>query len=116
MLDYGFAGYRRTTVVQKGDRLGLTVPVRLGMADGVEAAAGSGLSLLLKLGQERELTLEVELPPQVDAPVKEGDALGVVRVVLGGQVIARLPAVAAHSVGMPGLLEGLLTIARNWEP
>lgn len=116
MLDYGFAGYRRTTVVQKGDRLGLTVPVRLGMADGVEAAAGSGLSLLLKLGQERELSLEVELPPQVDAPVKEGDALGVVRVVLGGQVIARLPAVAAHSVGMPGLLEGLLTIARNWEP
>ena len=29
MLDYGFANYKRVTVLTKGDRLGQRVPVRL---------------------------------------------------------------------------------------
>lgn len=42
MLDYGFANYKRVTVLTKGDRLGQRVPVRLGMANEVEAAVGHG--------------------------------------------------------------------------
>lgn len=114
MLDYGFANYRRVNILNKGDRLGKTVRVRMGMQDEVEAAAGSGVSMLLRPGQEKLLSLEVELPDEVDAPVQAGDALGMVRVKLGDSVIAKLPAVAATDVGMPGLLEGLSKIALNW--
>ena len=59
MLDYGFANYKRVTVLTKGDRLGQRVPVRLGMANEVEAAVGTGMSMLLKPGQEKQLSLEV---------------------------------------------------------
>ena len=114
MLDYGFAGYKRVTILNKGDRLGKTVRVRLGMVDEVEASVGAGLSMLLKMGQEKQLTLEVELPEEVQAPIAAGDALGVERVKLAGQEIAKLTAVAARDVGMPGLLEGLLRVLRNW--
>ena len=114
MLDYGFANYRRVNILNKGDRLGKTVRVRLGIQDEVEAAAGSGVSMLLRPGQEKQLSMEVELPEEIDAPVHEGDALGLVRVKLGQSVIAKLPAVAAADVGMPGLLEGLSRIALNW--
>ncbi len=114
MLDYGFAGYKRITLLSKGDLLGQYVPVHLGMAQQVEAAVGSGVSMLLKAGQEKQLSLEVELPPQVEAPVEAGQTIGMVRVLLSGQVIAKVPAVAAQSVGMPGLLEGFLRIGRNW--
>lgn len=72
MLDYGFNGYKRVTVLQKGDRLGQKVKVHLGMQDEVDAAAGSGLSMLIKLGQEKQLSLEVELPEEVEAPLKAG--------------------------------------------
>ena len=58
--------------------------------------------------------MEVELPGEVDAPVHAGDALGVIRVKLGDQVIARLAAVAASDVHMPGLLEGFVKILDNW--
>ena len=64
------------------------------------------MSMLLKPGQEKQLSLEVELPAEVPAPVHAGDTLGMIRVKLDGSVIARLPAVAAEDVGMPGLLEG----------
>ena len=114
MLDHGFANYRRVTVLNKGDRLGKTVRVKMGMLDEVEAAAGSGVSMLLRPGQEKQLSLEVELPEAVDAPVQEGDALGMVRVKLGESVVAKLPAVAAADVEMPGLLAGWMAIWRLW--
>ena len=114
MLDYGFAGYRRIRLLNKGDLLGKYVPVHLGMAEQVEAAVGSGVSMLLKAGQEKQLALEVELPQQVEAPISEGQTIGMVRVLLNGQVIAKVPAVAAQSVGMPGLVEAFLRIGRNW--
>ena len=114
MLDYGFANYKRVTVLTKGDRLGQRVPVRLGMANEVEAAVGTGMSMLLKPGQEKQLSLEVELPAEVPAPVHAGDTLGMLRVKLAGSVIARLPAVAAEDVGMPGLLEGFFRVLNNW--
>ncbi len=114
MLDYGFAGYRRITLLNKGDLLGKYVPVHLGMAQQVEAAVGSGVSMLLKTGQEKQLSLEVELPAQVEAPVEAGQTIGMVRVLLSGQVVAKVPAVAAQSVGMPGLVEGFLRVLGNW--
>lgn len=114
MLEYGFAGYKRVTILQKGERLGKTVRVKLGMTEEVEAAVGAGLSMLMKLGQEKLLSLEVELPEEVEAPVQAGDTIGVVRVKLGDQVIAKLPAVAAEDVGMPGLLEGFFLVVKNW--
>lgn len=114
MLDYGFANYKRVSVLQKGDRLGRTVRVKLGIQDEVEAAAGNGVSMLIRPGQEKQLSLEVELPEEVSAPVHDGDALGLIRVKLGGEVIAKLPAVAAEDVGMPGMLEAFLKLFANW--
>ena len=114
MLDYGFAGYKRVTILNRDDRLGKTVRVKLGLQDEVDAAVGSGLSMLLKTGQESQLSLEVELPEEVAAPVQKGDTLGMVRVKLGDNVVAKLPAVAAEDVHMPGLLAGLMSIVKNW--
>ncbi len=114
MLDYGFANYKRVTLLQAGDRLGKTVRVKMGMQDELEAAAGSGVSMLIRPGQEKQLSMEVELPEVVDAPVKQGDTLGVVRVLLNGEIIAKLPAVASEDVGMPGLLEGFVRLFANW--
>lgn len=114
MLDYGFAGYRRVTVLHKGDLLGKAVPVKLGMQEEVQIAAGSGMSMLLKPGQEKQLSIEVELPQEVPAPVAQGDALGIIRVKLSDNVIAKLPAVAASDVDMPGLLASFVKLFRNW--
>ena len=114
MLDYGFAGYKRVIVLKKGDKLGKSIPVKLGMQDEVEIAAGSGLSMLIKPGQEAQLTIEVELPDEVTAPVEAGSALGVIRVKLGDSVIAKLSAVAAQEVPMPGMLASFLRLFANW--
>lgn len=114
MLDYGFANYQRIAVANKGDLLGESLPVRGGAADTVELALGSGLSMLLKNGQQSGLKLELALPEHVDAPVSQGDVLGMVNVLLDGQVIAKLNCVAAADVPRPGYIEGLYRILNNW--
>jgi len=115
MMDYGFATYSRTQVAGAGDLTGMQVPVTLGARDTVDAALGSGLSMLLKAGQGSQLSFEANLVESVPAPVKAGDPLGTVRVLLNGQAVAELPAVAAQDVGLPGLLEGFRRLFANWK-
>ena len=114
MMDYGFANYQRTVIARKGDLLGESLPVRGGSAERVELKLGSGLSMLLRNGQQSELRLELSLPEYVAAPVAEGDVLGTVNVLLGERVIARMNCVAAGDVPRPGFMEGLYRIMNNW--
>lgn len=114
MLDYGFATYQRLMVASKGDLLGQSLPVRGGSRDTVELMLGSGLSMLLRNGQQSDLSLEVILPESVDAPIAAGDVLGMVNVLLGNEVVAKINCVAATDVPRPGFIEGLERILRTW--
>ena len=114
MLDYGFANYQRLAIANKGDLLGENLPVHGGSADAVDLALGSGLSMLLKNGQQSGLRLELSLPEYVDAPVQQGDIIGTVNVLMNDQVIAKLNCVAASNVPRPGFIEGLYRILENW--
>jgi D-alanyl-D-alanine carboxypeptidase (penicillin-binding protein 5/6) len=80
----------------------------------VDTALGTGLSMLLKVGQEKQLAMEVELPESVQAPVLKGDTLGTVRVLLDGKVVAKLNCVAAQDVRLPSFLEGFIKILDTW--
>ncbi|MBQ2700474.1 MAG: D-alanyl-D-alanine carboxypeptidase [Clostridia bacterium] len=114
MLDYGFTNYKRVQVARKGQRLNQPVNVTRGAVEQVETELGTGLSMLLRIGQEKQLQLEVELPPTVQAPIHKGDTLGAARLLLDGAVIAKLPVTASSDVPMPGFLEGLTRILNNW--
>lgn len=115
MMDYGFATYQRMQVAKKGDLTGVSVPVKMGARDQVDAALGSGLSMLLRPGQSGKLSFETELPEFLQAPLTEGQEIGRVRILLDGQIVAELPAVAAQSVRLPGIMEGFLRLFENWK-
>lgn len=114
MLNYGFASYQRTVIARGGDLLGESLPVKNGSADSVELALGSGLSMLLRTGQSSKLKMEAALPEYVEAPVRQGDVLGIISVLLDGKVIAKLNCVAAGDVPKVGWMEGLERILNNW--
>ena len=114
MLDYGFSAYSLTPVAREGDWIGRQVQVTLGAKDQVDAALGGGLTLLLRSGMKDQLSFEAELPESIAAPVRAGDPLGSVWVLLAGKRIAQLPAVAAQDVRLPGMLEGFLRMWENW--
>ncbi len=110
MLEYGFASYKLMTPVQAGDDLGADVPVRLGGMDSVRAVSGGSCSMLMRRGQEGDVSLEIALAEQVSAPVVKGQKIGEVRVLRGGEPVAVLDAVAGENVPLPGMLSALMRI------
>ena len=114
LLEYGFSTYRLLPVCQAGDALGEEVSVARGSADTVGAAAGAGMTLLIRRGEESSVSLQVALPEEVQAPVAKGDTLGELRVLKDGNLIATLHATATEDVGLPGVLEALLRIVQAW--
>ena len=115
MLDWGFASYTREEICRPGDLTGQQIPVKLGSRDHANVALGAGLTMLLKTGQKKGLSFETELPESLTAPVKKGQEIGRVNILLDGAIIAVLPAVAADNIPLPGLLDGFTRLIENWE-
>ena len=95
MLDYGFANYALYQGQMPEDT---TVPVTLGKSDTVSAIAGNTPQLLVEKAQLSQITTQLELLPEVTAPVSQGQRLGQLNILCGEQVLAQIPLVAAEAV------------------
>jgi D-alanyl-D-alanine carboxypeptidase (penicillin-binding protein 5/6) len=95
MLDYGFANF---ALVKPEMTQQLEVPVKLGKAEAVTAVPGTEPELLVDKAQRNNITTEVQLEPEVQAPVSQGQRLGTMTVRAGEQVLAQVPLVAEKSV------------------
>ena len=100
LLDYGFATYSLITPEYKN----LSVPVKLGTADSVPAVPAEQGALLIDKNQKHTRTTQVDLLPQVSAPVSQGQRLGTLQIKSGEQVLKEIPLVA--ETGIPKLTWG----------
>lgn len=95
LFDYGFGSYHMASPVNGGQAMA-TVLVGGGSSPTVTLAAERPLRYPLT-GEER-LTVEVEAPVAVQAPVVPGQAIGSVVASLDGCEVARVPLVATRAV------------------
>ncbi|MBE6922813.1 MAG: D-alanyl-D-alanine carboxypeptidase [Ruminococcaceae bacterium] len=95
LLDYGFANYALVTPEVTGDA---AVPVRLGTDGTVPAVPGENPRLLIDKALKSGVTTDMQLEPEITAPVAEGQQLGLLTVRSGDQVLAQVPMVAAREV------------------
>ena len=97
LLEYGFSLYGSRALVEKGERLG-SAPLAEGGRLPLLAAAE--LSEVARADQKVEVKLAPLAP--VEAPISEGDQVGVARVSLDGEPVGKVEAVAARTVaGLP---------------
>ncbi len=95
MLDYGFANYAH---VEPEKPQALSVPVKLGTAQRVEAEPAEEVKLLIDKAQKNQVTTQIELAEGVAAPVSKGQRLGTMTVKVGQQVLSQVPLVAKEGV------------------
>ncbi|MDY4583488.1 MAG: D-alanyl-D-alanine carboxypeptidase family protein [Candidatus Faecousia sp.] len=95
LLDYGFANF---AVISPELTETEPVPVRLGRQDSVDVKLGDSASLLIDKSQKSAVTMDVQLEPEVTAPVSQGQRLGTLTVKSGEQVLSQVPLVAAEPV------------------
>lgn len=95
LLDYGFAHYEAAALPAMDQR-----PLQLAVTGGVDEWVPldySALpeSLLLEKGSQGELTAQINLPEEVEAPVSLGQTLGTVVISSGETVLGEYPVTAA---------------------
>lgn len=95
MLDHGFASY--ALIAPKLDSQ-VSVPVKLGTQQQVQAVPASNGSVLIDKSQKNTVNVKVELSDGVEAPVSQGQRLGTMTVTSGEQILAEIPLVAAQPV------------------
>ena len=96
LLNYGFANYA-LAAPDVDVRLD-PIPVKLGTAETVRPAPVSSEPILISRGQLSSITRVVELEPELEAPVAQGQQIGVLRVLAGKQELKQIPLVASADV------------------
>ncbi len=97
LFDYGYSLYSKRDLVKEGERLG-SAP----LADGgrLPLVAAANVAEVARADQK----VEVRLPPvgPLEAPVTEGEVIGVARISVDGEKVGKVEALAARSVaGLP---------------
>ena len=95
MLDFGFANY---ALVQPEITEVPAVPVRLGIAAQVYPKLGDDPSVLVTKAEKGSLQTQIDMMPEVAAPVHQGQPLGTMRILSGGHELCTIPLIAENSV------------------
>ncbi len=105
LYDWVFDSFKVKTVMEKG-RYIADVPVRLSYEkDVVGLVSNQRLTALIPTDVEiSSVQLVPDLPESIDAPVKKGDKVGSVKLVLAGEELGEADLVANDSVEMSKLL------------
>lgn len=95
LLDYGFANYSFAEIEADGKEL-TDIPVRRGTVRSVTPVVGEKFFALLKKGEESKITQTVELASELTAPVKEGETVGYVHIMLSEEELGVIPITARN--------------------
>lgn len=102
MLNYGFANYAMTEILEEGQELA-DVAVDMGLHDTVAAELADRTAILMEKAEAEGITREMNLEKRVQAPVQKGDKLGEVIIMSNGTEIDRREIVAAEDVDRKGI-------------
>jgi D-alanyl-D-alanine carboxypeptidase (penicillin-binding protein 5/6) len=101
LFDYGFKRYRPATAVARGQILE-RVPIKFRPGAELELVASRTVKRRIlrgKGGFERKL---LDVPEEVEGPIREGQRFGTIEVFHRGRRISRVPLVAGDSVAEAG--------------
>jgi len=109
MLQWGFVHFSQPVRAPAGTvvaRLPVSLAPRRDAA--VEVVAGAGLQAVVALDELPWLTVRRDLPDSISAPVRAGQRLGTLTLLLAGQPMASVPLLAARGVPRAAPLRLLL--------
>ena len=109
LLDYGFAHYALVSVYP--DAPLTPVEVLLGVQGQVQPQLARDCRLLVRKGEESQISTRLTLADNVEAPVDQGQTLGQLEVYVGDELRDAVPILAAQPVdrlSVPGIFSRML--------
>jgi D-alanyl-D-alanine carboxypeptidase (penicillin-binding protein 5/6) len=113
LLNYGFRFYETHRLYAAGDALNRA---RVWKGDKEQIALGlrEDLSVTIPRNQYKHLNAEMQIDPQIMAPVAQGSVLGQVSINLNGEEIAKAPLVSLEAITDGGIWQQVKDSALLW--
>lgn len=112
LLDYGFSNYKIVTP-EKNEEIPNTVKVKGGIEEEVKIETGKIPSVLLHKSESENLSQRLSILEEISAPVKKGEQIGKVEVMLGDKVCAEYPVLTADGVDELSMIRAFLDILHS---
>lgn len=113
LLDYGFSNYGYKKLGNKGDTVKIIL-VEKGVEDSVEAIFENDAGVLIKKGQEKSMTQEINVPDSLSAPITPGQVVGEAVFKLENQELARINIIAKKEIKKVGFFNNSSHIFEKW--
>lgn len=107
LLNYGF-NFFETRLLRRGGEVLAEPRVWKGASKTVQLGLVGDFYVTAPRGQFDKLSLAVDMPPRIDAPLAQGQPVGVLRAKLGNDLIAEAPAVALSEVAQGGIFRRMV--------
>lgn len=114
LLDFGFATFKSTSLIKKGEIIKKDVPVAGGTETRVNLIVADSYAQLLKKGEEKGIERVIEAPETLIAPLSTKTPVGAIVLKRDGEIIATIPLLPSADVESTGLSSDLKSIVSNW--
>lgn len=107
LLNYAFENYYTKTFLTKGQVIEKQIPVSGALSRSISASALCDLSVLVKRGEEKNWTMELNLPKLVRAPQRKGEVIGQAIALYCGERVTDVPVVLCEEIpklGIPAII------------
>ena len=108
LLSWGFNHFVKGPIAVAGETIG-SVPLDWGITPEVSVILADTVIAVLTPEQRQRVKRDIELPVLHEAPVTEGDSIGVLQLSLDDRLLARVDLLAAASVARMSLWEKLMS-------
>ncbi len=113
-FDFAFAVFTAKNIVREGQQLAKNLAVAGGSAPFINVYAADDFSALIEKGKENTLEKELVLLENLSAPIKEGQKLGYLRIMLDGEEIGRVDAISKDNVDVLNFSNALERVLKWW--
>lgn len=107
LLNYAFENYYTKTFLVKGQVIDKQIPVSGALSRSISASALCDLSVLVKRGEEKNWTMEFNLPKCVRAPQRKGEVIGQAIALYCGERVTNVSIVLCEEIpklGIPAII------------
>lgn len=114
LLNYAFENYYTKTFLVKGQVIDKQIPVSGALSRSISASALCDLSVLVKRGEEKNWTMEFNLPKCVRTPQRKGAVIGQAIALYCGERVTDVPIVLCEEISKLGIPAIIREIFFRW--
>lgn len=114
LLNYAFENYYTKTFLAKEQVIEKQIPVSGALSRSISASALCDLSVLVKRGEEKNWTMELNLPKFVRAPQRKGEVIGQAIALYCGERVTDVPIVLCEEIPKLGIPAIIREIFFSW--